>query len=329
MTFATPKVWCLEIAKVLVTPNVNAVNAIMAKINIILALVFMLPPEKIFFIRDLFNFIITKYTAFLGIIFVESDVSSDNSSSNLLHPRPLINYLSATVHSTMNVPKQQSLQEQVSTGSLNLDKGINKFYHCISKTHEVIDPHAVDALTRKARALYGLANYTGAIKYYDKALAIDQKYLSALDGKGASLLYLGNYTGALVYFDRALAIDPKYVLALTGKGNALNGLGNYTGALVYFDKVLTINPHAPYALNNKGMILDILGNHTGAIVYFDKALRIEPKAIFILESKGTTLDELKNYTGAMVYFDKALAINPKNVLGLDGKAATLVKLGTC
>jgi hypothetical protein len=73
MTFATPNVWCLEVAKVLVTPNVNAVNIIMAKIDIILALVFMLPPEKIFFIRDLFNLIITKYTAFLGIIFVESD----------------------------------------------------------------------------------------------------------------------------------------------------------------------------------------------------------------------------------------------------------------
>jgi hypothetical protein len=28
--------------------------------------------------------------------------------SNLLHPRPLINHLSATTHSTMNVPKQHS-----------------------------------------------------------------------------------------------------------------------------------------------------------------------------------------------------------------------------
>ncbi|MGA9154141.1 MAG: hypothetical protein WBZ36_26460 [Candidatus Nitrosopolaris sp.] len=33
---------------------------------------------------------------------------SSNTSSNLLHPRPLINHLSATTHSTMNVPKQHS-----------------------------------------------------------------------------------------------------------------------------------------------------------------------------------------------------------------------------
>jgi hypothetical protein len=33
------------------------------------------------------------------------------------------------------------VQEQVSTGNLNLDKEINKFYHCISKTHE--DPPSI------------------------------------------------------------------------------------------------------------------------------------------------------------------------------------------
>jgi hypothetical protein len=33
------------------------------------------------------------------------------------------------------------VQEQVSTGNLNLDKEINKFYHCISKTHD--DPPSI------------------------------------------------------------------------------------------------------------------------------------------------------------------------------------------
>jgi hypothetical protein len=36
------------------------------------------------------------------------------------------------------------VQEQVSTGSLNLDKEINKFYHCISKTHE--DPPSIQSV---------------------------------------------------------------------------------------------------------------------------------------------------------------------------------------
>ena len=31
---------------------------------------------------------------------------------------------------------------------------------------------------------------------------------------------LGNYTGAIVYYDKALAVNPKYVFALDGKGTA-------------------------------------------------------------------------------------------------------------
>src|SRR5262249_35337186 len=69
--------------------------------------------------------------------------------------------------------------------------------------------------------LHKLGNYTTAIKYFDKALAIDPNYVSALNDKGLALGYLGNYTGAIMYFDKALAIDPNYVPALNGKGLVL------------------------------------------------------------------------------------------------------------
>ncbi len=46
-----------------------------------------------------------------------------------------------------------------------------------------------------------------------------------------ALYKVGNYTGAIRYFDKALAIDPKYEVALTYKGIALDYLGKYTEAL--------------------------------------------------------------------------------------------------
>ena len=63
---------------------------------------------------------------------------------------------------------------------------------------------------------------------------------------------LGNYTQALQYVDKALAIDPNFKDALNGKGDALNNLGNYTQAIQYADKALGIDPKFKYALNNKG-----------------------------------------------------------------------------
>jgi tetratricopeptide (TPR) repeat protein len=76
--------------------------------------------------------------------------------------------------------------------------------------------------------------------------------------KGIALGSLGNYTGAIEYYDKALAIDPHFVPALTGKSIALYNLGNYTGAILYDDKALAIDPNNTHALNSKDAALDKL-----------------------------------------------------------------------
>ena len=57
--------------------------------------------------------------------------------------------------------------------------------------------------------------------------------LDTLYNKGLALYHLGNYREAIGYFDKALAINPKYIAALGGKGNVLLALGNYTGAMLF------------------------------------------------------------------------------------------------
>jgi tetratricopeptide (TPR) repeat protein len=46
--------------------------------------------------------------------------------------------------------------------------------------------------------------------------------VNALVDEGAFLNDLGNHTGAIQYYDKALAVDPNNVAALNNKGNALN-----------------------------------------------------------------------------------------------------------
>jgi tetratricopeptide (TPR) repeat protein len=83
--------------------------------------------------------------------------------------------------------------------------------------------------------------------------------------KGLYLDDAGNYTGAISYYDKALAINPNYINALDNKGVALDKLGNHTGAISYFDQSLDINPSDINALNYKNVILKILGNHSRSI----------------------------------------------------------------
>jgi tetratricopeptide (TPR) repeat protein len=168
------------------------------------------------------------------------------------------------------------------------------------------------SLDDKGNALNNLGNYTAAIAYLDKALAIDPKFQDALNDKGWALNGLGHYTAAIPYLDKALAIDPNNEATLNFKGWALDGLGNYTEAIAYLDKALAIDPTDKFALNNKGWALNGLGNYTGALTYVDKALAIDPSYKFALKNKGWALNGLGNYTGALTYLDKALAIDPVN-----------------
>jgi tetratricopeptide (TPR) repeat protein len=116
--------------------------------------------------------------------------------------------------------------------------------------------------------------------------------VNALVNKGITVGSLGNYTRALQYFDKALAIQPNDVNALVNKGLALDNLGNHTVALQYFDKALDIQPNNFNVLYNKGVTLYDLGNYTEAIKYYDKALAIQPNNFDVLYNKANALAKL-------------------------------------
>jgi tetratricopeptide (TPR) repeat protein len=77
--------------------------------------------------------------------------------------------------------------------------------------------------------------------------------------KGAALLNLGKYNESIAYFDKALAINPKYIVSLYNKGAALNKLEKYNESIAYFDKVLAIKPTNNHALAGKKLDLAALG----------------------------------------------------------------------
>jgi tetratricopeptide (TPR) repeat protein len=155
------------------------------------------------------------------------------------------------------------------------------------------DKKDVAALYNKGVELYNLGKYHEAIKWYDKALAINPKYVSALNNKGSALYNLGKYHEAIKCYDKALAINPKDVDALNNKGAALCNLGKYHEAIKCYDKALAINPKDVDALNNKGVSLRKLGKYHEAIKCYDKALAINPKHVSALNNKNIALNKLK------------------------------------
>lgn len=73
-----------------------------------------------------------------------------------------------------------------------------------------------------------LGRYADAIKFYDKALEIDPKFLCAWVNKGMALSRLGRYQEAISAFDQAIEINPKLETTRKRKENAIKKIREMT-----------------------------------------------------------------------------------------------------
>ena len=134
---------------------------------------------------------------------------------------------------------------------------------------------------------------------------------------GNDLFDQSNYTGAISFYDQALAINSTDINVLYNKALALDDLGKLDEAVTYYSKVLAIKPDDTDTLTNLGLALDSLGKHAQAITYYDKVLAINPDDIDALYNKGLALEGLGLKNNATLYYKKVLAINPNDTAALN------------
>jgi uncharacterized membrane protein (UPF0127 family) len=107
-----------------------------------------------------------------------------------------------------------------------------------------VDPHYINALTSKAVTLDSQGNYTGAIEYYAKALAIDPQHETALDNNTFLHDVNKSFPGDNIYLHAKVVVngfDVMADIALTGeqqtKGlDVKNNLTENQGMLFVFQQ---------------------------------------------------------------------------------------------
>ena len=70
-----------------------------------------------------------------------------------------------------------------------------------------INPKNLDALINKGSVLHTLQKYSEAISCYNTVLILDKKNTMAIAYKGLSVGEMGNIPSAIKYFKKALSID--------------------------------------------------------------------------------------------------------------------------
>jgi adenylate cyclase len=124
---------------------------------------------------------------------------------------------------------------------------------------------------------------------------------------------------AIVFFERAIALDPRYVRAHVELGAAYASQADYLGvpeiherAIVQFRRAIELDPDSTRAWRDLGLTLVASGAVDEGLEVVGRALVLSPDDPAPLSAMGRALFIGKgDFEGAARHFERALALNPK------------------
>jgi tetratricopeptide (TPR) repeat protein len=126
-------------------------------------------------------------------------------------------------------------------------------------------------------------DYSGAISFFDKALAENTTMLKKTDallylyqGKSFAQIKLEKYPDAVKTADAGLSIYPTDAMLWNNKGWALQNLKKDQDALAAYNKAVSLDGNYTNALLNQGNLLNTMGKYPEAAAAFTRANETDP-----------------------------------------------------
>ena len=123
-----------------------------------------------------------------------------------------------------------------------------------------------------------------------------------------------NYTLALKYYTKTIALSPDDLVAYNNRGIIHTKLKNYQMALDDFDKAISLDSTSAYLYNNKAKVYQCIGKYKDAIENYDKAIELDPNFANAYNNRGTVYYELKNFQEATSDYNKSIELEPNEIL---------------
>ena len=95
--------------------------------------------------------------------------------------------------------------------------------------------------------------------------------------RGVTKSQTGNKRSAIAAYNRAIALDPRFVDAYINRGNAKATLGQERAALADYDRAVALAPEDAYAYYNRGCAKYKFDRQAEAMVDFERAGQLDPQ----------------------------------------------------
>jgi tetratricopeptide (TPR) repeat protein len=117
--------------------------------------------------------------------------------------------------------------------------------------------------------------FEDAIRSFELALRLDQKYMDAWIKKGYAHFHLGEYKSAISAYDRALEIDVNNVEPWNLKGLAYYRLKNYDKAIAACEKAIDVDPNDAMVWYNYACYLVLSGRIDEGLEGLKRSIEID------------------------------------------------------
>jgi serine/threonine-protein kinase len=177
----------------------------------------------------------------------------------------------------------------------------------------VVRPKSSVVYSNLGSMLDEMNDVEGAIRHYEKAIAIDPNFASAYNNLGGTYYYRKkDMKAAIRYLNEAIRLNPNISQTYFNLGLPLRDLKDWDGAIKANEKAIALMANNVEAYNNLGIVLEAKNDLEGAIRQYEKALAINPDYREAHGNLGNALRAKKDFDGAILHYEKVIALDPKD-----------------
>ena len=181
----------------------------------------------------------------------------------------------------------------------------------LDKTTPIEEGYDQDYYLQQANEFYRKGDFEKGLRYYSRALGIDNTLVPAWVGQVRALIDLKEYREAHVWVNKALEIFPGEAELLAAKAVVYCRLGQIKQAVAISDLAMEQKSPTAYVWYARGQVfLSKKGNN--AEFCFNKAIEMSKEDWFIYQLVGLAYLEKSQYSRAQHYFSEATSRNSTN-----------------
>jgi len=169
-------------------------------------------------------------------------------------------------------------------------------------------------------------NYPGAVRAYERGLAVEPENVELLNALGFALFQQGKSQEAIVALEKAVLVDPKHWKSHNNLALASIDVGELEIAEAHYRDSLALKEQ-PAIYNDLGFVLERQGLLDEAAAAYEKSIKLDPGSASANYNLGAMLARSGKFAEAERHLRAAIKADPAQAAAHRALAQVLEKLG--